>query len=47
MLADAVAAAILALMLARIAWKLGRPALVELVDAAPDHDMALRVQEEI
>jgi cation diffusion facilitator family transporter len=47
MLADAVAAAIIALMLARIAWKLGRPALAELLDAAPDHDMARRVQEEI
>ena len=33
---DAVAAAVIALMLGRIAWDFGRPAVAELVDAAPD-----------
>lgn len=37
---DALAAALIALMLARIAWGFGRPAVSELVDAAPDTDMA-------
>jgi cation diffusion facilitator family transporter len=46
-LADAVAAAIIALMLAHIGWKLGRPALAELVDAAPDGDTIARIRAEI
>ena len=33
---DALAAVAIALMLARIAWRFGRPAVAELVDAAPD-----------
>ncbi|MCC5988881.1 MAG: cation transporter [Pararhodobacter sp.] len=37
---DALAAAVIALMLARIAWGFGRPAVAELVDAAPDTEMA-------
>jgi len=46
-MADAVAAVVIALMLARIAWKLGRPALAELVDAAPDTDIIARIGAEI
>jgi len=37
---DALAAAIIALMLARIAWRFGRPAVAELVDAVPDADLS-------
>ncbi len=33
---DAAAAAVIALMLGRIAWNFGRPAVAELVDAVPD-----------
>lgn len=33
---DALAAAVIAVMLARIAWRFGRPAVAELVDAVPD-----------
>lgn len=47
LIADAVAAAIIALMLARVAWQLGRPALAELLDAAPDDDTILRIKAEI
>ena len=36
---DALAAAVIALMLGRIAWNFGRPAVAELVDAAPDADL--------
>lgn len=47
MLADAVAAAVIALMLGRIAWTLGRPALAELVDTAPDPADVARIEAEI
>lgn len=47
MLADAVAAAVIALMLGRISWKLGRPALAELVDTAPDPASIARIEAEI
>lgn len=46
-LADALAAAIIALMLGRIAWQLGRPALAELVDTAPDPEAIARIEAEI
>ncbi len=39
-LADAFGAAIIALMLARVAWDYGRPAVRELADTAPPADMA-------
>jgi divalent metal cation (Fe/Co/Zn/Cd) transporter len=42
-LADAAAAVIIALMLGRVAWTLGRPALAELVDAAPDENTTARI----
>ena len=38
--ADALGAAIIALMLARVAWVDGRPAIRELVDTAPSEEMA-------
>ncbi len=47
LLADAVAAAIIALMLGRIAWLLGRPALAELVDTAPDPGSVALIEAEI
>ena len=37
---DALAAAVIALMLGRIAWRFGRPAVAELVDAVPDSGLA-------
>ena len=37
---DALAAAVIALMLGRIAWRFGRPAVAELVDAVPDADLS-------
>ncbi|MBK5926044.1 cation diffusion facilitator family transporter [Rhodobaculum claviforme] len=40
---DALAAALIALLLGRIAWSFGRPAVAELVDAAPPQDMAAPV----
>jgi len=46
-LADALAAVVIALMLARIAWLLGRPALAELVDAAPDDGTAEGIADQI
>jgi cation diffusion facilitator family transporter len=46
-IADAVAAAVIALMLARIAWRFGRPAIHELVDTAPPGDLAAQVESEI
>lgn len=46
-LADTVAAAIIALMLARISWSLGRPALHELVDAAPDGEAGIVIEAAI
>jgi cation diffusion facilitator family transporter len=45
--ADAVAAAIIAGMLGRIAWSFGRPAIHELVDTAPPEDLAAQVEVEI
>lgn len=42
-LADPLAAMVIALMLGRIAWALGRPALAELVDAAPEDGTAARI----
>lgn len=45
--ADAAAAVIIALMLGRVAWTLGRPALAELVDAAPDEDTTARIADVI
>ena len=36
---DALAAVLIALMLARIAWRFGRPSVAELVDAAPDGEV--------
>ncbi len=38
--ADALGAAIIALMLGRVAWVYGRPAIRELVDTAPSEEMA-------
>lgn len=46
-LADALAAAVIALMLGWIAWTLGRPALGELVDTAPDPEALARIEAEI
>lgn len=46
-LADAAAAAIIALMLGRIAWSIGRPALSELVDTAPDPAAVTLIEAEI
>ena len=46
-LADAIAAAVIALMLGRITWALGRPALAELVDTAPDPEAVARIEAEI
>jgi cation diffusion facilitator family transporter len=46
-MADAAAAAIIALMLGRVAWSFGRPAVSELVDTAPPADLAARVEAEI
>ncbi len=37
---DALAAAVIAVMLGRIAWRFGRPAAAELVDAVPDAALA-------
>jgi cation diffusion facilitator family transporter len=45
--ADPLAAAVIALMLARITWDLGKPALAELVDTAPDPETAARIDAEI
>ncbi len=42
--ADALGAAIIALMLGRVAWVYGRPAVHELADAAPPADMARAIQ---
>lgn len=42
---DAVAAAIIALMLARIAWRFGRPAIAELVDSAPEEGLDAPIVE--
>ncbi len=39
-LADALGAAIIAMMLGRVAWRYGRPAIHELVDTAPSAGMA-------
>lgn len=44
-LADALGAAIIALMLARIAWRYGRPAAHELVDTAPPDALAQAVTD--
>jgi cation diffusion facilitator family transporter len=44
-LADALGAAIIALMLARVAWVYGYPAVQELADTAPPEDMALAVRD--
>ena len=41
--ADALGAAIIALMLGRVAWVYGRPAIHELVDTAPSEDIATRI----
>ncbi|MGY6549618.1 MAG: cation diffusion facilitator family transporter [Roseinatronobacter sp.] len=41
--ADALGAAIIALMLGRVAWVYGRPAIRELVDTAPSDEMAERI----
>ena len=46
-IADALAAGVIALMLGRIAWGFARPALAELVDAAPADDLAARIEAEI
>ncbi|MCC5999476.1 MAG: cation transporter [Pararhodobacter sp.] len=40
---DALAAALIALMLIRIAWRFGRPAVAELVDEAPGDELAQTV----
>lgn len=47
LMADALAAAVIALMLGRIAWALGRPALAELVDTAPGLDDTARIEAEL
>ncbi|WP_071799529.1 cation diffusion facilitator family transporter [Natronohydrobacter thiooxidans] len=41
--ADALGAAIIALMLGRVAWVYGRPAIHELVDTAPSEEVATRI----
>lgn len=41
--ADALGAGIIALMLGRVAWTFGRPAVRELVDTAPPDDTATRI----
>jgi len=43
--ADALGAAIIALMLARVAWTYGRPAIRELVDTAPDAAVGTRITD--
>lgn len=43
--ADALGAAIIALMLGRVAWIYGRPAIHELVDTAPSEEVATRITE--
>ncbi|MFN7003537.1 MAG: cation diffusion facilitator family transporter [Roseinatronobacter sp.] len=43
--ADALGAAIIALMLGRVAWVYGRPAIRELVDTAPSEENAARITE--
>ena len=40
---DALAAAVIAVMLARIAWGFGRPAVAELVDAVPEEDLSVPI----
>ena len=46
-LADPLAAGVIALMLARIVWQIGRPALAELVDTAPDPADVARIEAAI
>ncbi|TVS03996.1 MAG: cation transporter [Rhodobacteraceae bacterium] len=43
--ADALGAAIIALMLGRVAWVYGRPAISELVDTAPPEEMAAQITD--
>jgi cation diffusion facilitator family transporter len=43
--ADALGAAIIALMLGRVAWVYGRPAIHELVDTAPSEETGARITE--
>ncbi len=43
--ADALGAVIIALMLGRVAWVYGRPAIRELVDTAPSEEVATRITE--
>ncbi|MCC5965591.1 MAG: cation transporter [Natronohydrobacter sp.] len=43
--ADALGAAIIALMLGRVAWVYGRPAIRELVDTAPSEETATRITD--